>query len=72
MEDSTPTQFHALMAIDRTAWVGEIQSHEELFAKLYDRLPKDLFSSDQSLMADEETDGRCRVRQSDITLIQLI
>jgi phosphoenolpyruvate carboxykinase (GTP) len=42
MEDFTPEQFHALMGINRAAWVGEIMAHEELFIKLYDRLPKEL------------------------------
>jgi phosphoenolpyruvate carboxykinase (GTP) len=42
MEDFTPEQFHALMSIDREQWNAEILSHEELFVKLYDRLPKEL------------------------------
>lgn len=38
----TPDQFRRLMAVDREQWVQEIQSHDELFLKLYDRLPKEL------------------------------
>jgi phosphoenolpyruvate carboxykinase (GTP) len=30
------------MAVDRQAWMSEILSHDELFMKLYDRLPKEL------------------------------
>src|SRR4029079_8833239 len=51
MEDFTPSQFHALMTIDRAAWVGEIQSHEELFAKLYDRLPNELIFTRELLLS---------------------
>jgi phosphoenolpyruvate carboxykinase (GTP) len=42
MEDFTPEQFKALMTVDRALWQQEILSHEELFIKLYDRLPKEL------------------------------
>lgn len=31
------------MAVDRQEWQQEILSHEELFIRLYDRLPKELF-----------------------------
>jgi len=42
LEDFTPDQFNALMTVDRDAWQQEILSQEELFIKLYDRLPKEL------------------------------
>ena len=51
MEDFTPAQFHELMTIDRSAWVGEIQSHEELFANLYDRLPKELIFTRELILS---------------------
>jgi phosphoenolpyruvate carboxykinase (GTP) len=35
-------KFAELMTVDRDAWMCEILSHEELFMKLYDRLPKEL------------------------------
>jgi phosphoenolpyruvate carboxykinase (GTP) len=35
-------QFKALMTVDRDLWQQEVLSHEELFIKLYDRLPKEL------------------------------
>jgi phosphoenolpyruvate carboxykinase (GTP) len=37
----TKEQFNKLMEVDREAWKQEILSHEELFEKLYDRLPKE-------------------------------
>jgi phosphoenolpyruvate carboxykinase (GTP) len=42
MEGFTKEAFGELMAVDRDQWVAEILSHEELFMKLYDRLPKEL------------------------------
>ncbi len=42
LSDFTPEQFQALMAVDRSDWQQEILSHEELFIKLYDRLPKEM------------------------------
>ena len=40
--DFTPEQFHQAMSIDRDEWSHELLQHEELFIKLYDRLPKEL------------------------------
>jgi phosphoenolpyruvate carboxykinase (GTP) len=42
MEDFSPEKFEDLMSIEREDWVAEVLSHEELFFKLYDRLPKEL------------------------------
>jgi len=41
LEDFTPEMFTKIMLIDREAWKEEILSHEELFAKLYDKLPRE-------------------------------
>ncbi len=35
-------RFDQLMSIDRDVWTREIASHEELFVRLYDRLPKEM------------------------------
>jgi phosphoenolpyruvate carboxykinase (GTP) len=43
LEDFTPELFEKLMSVDREAWKEEVISHEELFAKLYDKLPKEFF-----------------------------
>lgn len=40
--DFSESQFERLMAIDRDVWTEEIASHEELFVRLYDRLPKEM------------------------------
>jgi phosphoenolpyruvate carboxykinase (GTP) len=45
LDSFTAEQFQAVMAIDREQWNSEIVSHEELFIKLYDRLPKELLSA---------------------------
>ena len=35
-------QFDKVMTIDRDMWLKEIAMHDELFFKLYDRLPKEM------------------------------
>jgi phosphoenolpyruvate carboxykinase (GTP) len=42
LEDLGKDKFAELMAVDRAVWMKEILSQEELFMKLYDRLPKEL------------------------------
>ncbi len=44
-------QFYKLMEIDREAWKQEILSHEELFEKLYDRLPKEFLLMRELLLS---------------------
>ncbi len=41
LEGFTREKFYELMSVDREAWKAEVLSHEELFEKLYDRLPKE-------------------------------
>ncbi len=38
----TEEQFGELMGVNRELWLQEIASHDELFFKLYDRLPREL------------------------------
>ncbi len=40
--DVTPETFYKVMSVDPEEWKAEILSHEELFSKLYDRLPKEM------------------------------
>jgi phosphoenolpyruvate carboxykinase (GTP) len=40
--DFAREDFEKLMAVDRDVWKQEILSHDELFIKLYDKLPKEL------------------------------
>ncbi len=42
MEDFTEQDFHKVMDLDRDLWLKEIAMHDELFFKLYDRLPKEM------------------------------
>jgi len=37
----SPDAFSTLMSVDREKWKSEVLMHEELFSKLYDRLPKE-------------------------------
>jgi phosphoenolpyruvate carboxykinase (GTP) len=41
LEEMTSEKFSKLMSVDREAWKKELLSHEELFAMIYDRLPKE-------------------------------
>ncbi len=41
LDEMTSEKFSKLMSVDREAWKKELLSHEELFALIYDRLPKE-------------------------------
>jgi phosphoenolpyruvate carboxykinase (GTP) len=41
LDEMTSEKFSKLMSVDREAWKTELLSHEELFAMIYDRLPKE-------------------------------
>ncbi|MBX7219305.1 MAG: phosphoenolpyruvate carboxykinase (GTP) [Blastocatellia bacterium] len=41
LDNMSRKEFYELMSVDREIWKKEILSHEELFEKLYDRLPKE-------------------------------
>jgi phosphoenolpyruvate carboxykinase (GTP) len=51
LEDFTEEDFNALMTVDREAWKQELLSHEELFSKLYDKLPKEFFFMRELLLS---------------------
>lgn len=42
LESFTKEKFQELMRVDRDRWKMEVLSHEELFIRLYDKLPKEL------------------------------
>jgi phosphoenolpyruvate carboxykinase (GTP) len=44
-------QFAELMALDRDTWIHELLLHEELFVKLYDKLPKEFVLKRELLLA---------------------
>jgi phosphoenolpyruvate carboxykinase (GTP) len=48
--DFTPEQFNQVMSIDREAWKQEVLSHEELFIRLYDRIPKEFLAMRELLL----------------------
>ncbi len=41
LKDFTEDQFNDIMTIDSEIWKEELLGHEEIFSKLYDRLPKE-------------------------------
>jgi len=43
LKDFTEEKFCKLMSVDREAWKQELFSHEELFEKMYDKIPKEFF-----------------------------
>jgi len=51
LESFTRDKFNEVMSVDRDGWLQEVLSHEELFIKLYDRLPKELVSIRELLLS---------------------
>lgn len=49
--DFSREQFNEIMGVDREQWKQEILNHEELFIKLYDRLPKELLYQKELLLS---------------------
>jgi len=43
MENFSKDDFNAIMSIDREPWKHELLGHEELFSRMYDKLPKEFF-----------------------------
>ncbi len=51
LDDVSREQFYELMSVDRDVWKEEIVSHEELFVKMYDRLPKEFLHLRQLILS---------------------
>jgi phosphoenolpyruvate carboxykinase (GTP) len=49
--DYSKEQFYQLMTVDREMWKQEVLSHEELFGKLYDKLPKEFLYMRELLLS---------------------
>jgi phosphoenolpyruvate carboxykinase (GTP) len=39
--DFSREQFESIMHVDRETWKNEVVNHDELFSKMYDKLPKE-------------------------------
>jgi phosphoenolpyruvate carboxykinase (GTP) len=63
MENYTREDFERVMSVDQELWKQEILSHEELFIKLYDRLPKELLSVRELLLSSLWSTPEWRDRQ---------
>jgi len=51
LESFSKEEFARIMTIDREPWKQELLSHEELFSRLYDRLPKEFFFMRELLLS---------------------
>ena len=51
LESYEREDFHKLMSIDREMWKQEILGHEELFEKIYDRIPKEFLFMKELLLS---------------------
>ncbi len=51
LEEFPREQFHALQNINTELWKNELLGHQELFEKLYDRLPKEFFFMRELLLS---------------------
>lgn len=47
----TEEQYEQVMEVDREAWKNEILNHEELFSRMYDKLPKEFFFMRELLLS---------------------
>ncbi|MEO8611221.1 MAG: phosphoenolpyruvate carboxykinase domain-containing protein, partial [Chloroflexota bacterium] len=63
LENFTQEDFNNVMSIDKESWKQEILSHEELFIKLYDRMPKELLSVRELLISSLWSDSKWASRQ---------
>ncbi len=51
LENFTREDFHRLMSIDRELWKQELLGHEELFERMYDRIPKEFLFMKELLLS---------------------
>ncbi|GAB4425768.1 MAG: phosphoenolpyruvate carboxykinase (GTP) [Bacteroidia bacterium] len=51
LEEFTKGRFCDVMEIDREAWKTEVLAHEELFSRMYDKLPKEFFFMRELLLS---------------------
>jgi phosphoenolpyruvate carboxykinase (GTP) len=51
LEGFTREDFYRIMAVDREVWKKEILAHEELFAQMYDKLPKEFLFMRELLLS---------------------
>lgn len=51
LEDFTQEDFINIMSVDREAWKQEVLGHEELFSRLYDKLPKEFLFMRELLLS---------------------
>jgi phosphoenolpyruvate carboxykinase (GTP) len=51
LEGVSQAQFKELMSVHRETWIHELLLHEELFVKLYDKLPKEFVLKRELLLA---------------------
>jgi len=52
LDDAVRERFEDLMTIERDVWIRELLLHEELFAKLRDKLPRELTLKGELLLAN--------------------
>ncbi|HMN89569.1 MAG TPA: phosphoenolpyruvate carboxykinase domain-containing protein, partial [Saprospiraceae bacterium] len=51
MENFSQEDFQKIMSVDSENWKQEILGHEELFSKLYDKLPKEFLFMRELLLS---------------------
>jgi phosphoenolpyruvate carboxykinase (GTP) len=51
IENFSKEDFAKIMTVDREPWKQELLSHEELFAKMYDKLPKEFYFMRELLLS---------------------
>jgi phosphoenolpyruvate carboxykinase (GTP) len=49
--DFSEVEYERIMEVDREAWKNEILAHEELFSKMFDKLPKEYFFMRELLLS---------------------